>query len=47
MLQGVGRILAGLGTVGPLAETKASCTVRGTPAVMEDAIQGPPTLTSG
>ena len=46
-LQGVGRISAGLGTVGPLADTKASCTVRGTPAVMEDALQGPPTLTSG
>ena len=47
MLQGAGRITAGLGTMGPLADTKASCTIRGTPTVMEDAVQSPPSITSG
>ena len=41
------RIPAGLGTMGPLADTKASSTIRSAPTVMEDAIQGPPSITSG
>ena len=47
MLQGAGRIPVGLGTMGPLADTKASSVIRSAPTVMEDAIQGPPSITSG